>query len=87
MIIITKKLGRWTTCTLLEISTDMTKERCSYWCMEPGYWREVQVLKVPRTIEEFYWKVCYINFTGISFGEFHIHTNFIKFSVKCGFII
>ena len=65
-------LGRWTTCTLLEISTDMGKERCSYWCMEPGNWREVQVLRVPRTTEEYYWEVCNINFTGISFGEFYI---------------
>jgi len=65
-------LGRWTTCTLLEISTDMGKERCSYWCMEPGYWREVQVLKVPRTTEESYWEVCYINLTVIVSGEFCI---------------
>ncbi|KAK2143465.1 hypothetical protein LSH36_839g05099 [Paralvinella palmiformis] len=43
----------------------MGKERCSYWCMEPGYWREVQVLKVPRTTEESYWEVCYINLTVI----------------------
>ena len=68
-------LGRWNTCTLLENSTDMGQEICSYLCMKPGFWRELQVLKVPRTVDELYWEVCYINVSSIFSSEFKITLN------------
>ncbi|KAK2152181.1 hypothetical protein LSH36_338g07065 [Paralvinella palmiformis] len=55
--------GRWTTCTLLDIKTNLSQERCSYYCSYPGYWNEIQVIKVPRTYESLNWEICHINAT------------------------
>jgi hypothetical protein len=58
-------LGRWIRCTLLETSMDENRERCTYFCTSPGYWREIQVLKV----DEYSWEICHINITAKLPGE------------------
>ena len=60
--------GIWTPCTLLETGSDDSKELCSYWCKSPGYWKELQVLKVARRPEELNWEFCDINITSNSTG-------------------
>ena len=61
-------LGRWTGCTLLETIRYGNMESCSYWCKSPGYWKELQVLKVARRPEELNWEFCDINITSNSTG-------------------
>jgi hypothetical protein len=71
--------GIWTSCTLLETGSDDSKELCSYWCKSPGYWEELQVLKVPRTSDESDWELCHMNITSNSDGENNIVYHFYQF--------
>jgi len=62
-------LGRWITCTLLDLKHDLNQDRCYYYCNSPGYWKEIQVIKIPRTSEDYYWEICQINATELSAGD------------------
>ena len=62
-------LGRWSTFNLLDTSGYDKKESCSYLCTFLDDWSEIQVLKIPHSSDEYFWKICHINMNVDYSGE------------------
>ncbi|KAK2149258.1 hypothetical protein LSH36_458g01020, partial [Paralvinella palmiformis] len=55
-----KWTGRWTTCRLRETSMYENKEKCLYECQISGSGAQIQVMKIPSSVDDSSWSLCNI---------------------------
>ena len=53
-----KWIGRWTTCPVIENSREDNRERCTFDCPCNERCAEIQVMKMPMSIQGSSWTVC-----------------------------
>ena len=69
--------GVWSTCPLIEKSSENGIEKCVFQCQCNGGCQEIQVCKRPRTFAESTWKLCHICLYNGKFNNFPLCHNFI----------